>query len=112
MSDVPDEFPQDFPDLSPDNEQDLVRKRMEANAKSVAKSRRIRWSMRYTILICGAFIAACFYFQPKVRWIWGLVCFCFFLILVAATILFSMGGLAPGSTRDLLSKKQKRRLDD
>jgi hypothetical protein len=112
VTDIPNEFPEDFPNLSATNEQELTRKRLESNAKSVAKSKRIRWSMRYTILICGAILAACFYFEPPNPWMTGLVCPSFLLILVAAVILFSMGGFAPGSTRYLLTKQQKQRLDD
>lgn len=112
LSEIPEENPETFPSFSEEYQQDLVRKRMETNAKSVTRSRRIRWSLRYTILICGAIIAAAFYFEPESQLITGLACFSFFLLLASATILFSMGGLAPGKTRLVLSKKQKQRLDD
>ncbi len=112
MSDIPEEVPEDFSQFIADNEQTASRERVEANAKSVARSRRIRWSLRITILVCGAIVVAGFYFQPESSFLRGLFALSIVLILISAPILFMMGGLAFGSTRNLLSAKQKRMLDD
>jgi hypothetical protein len=86
--------------------------RVEANARSQIRARRIRWSLRIAILLLGAIGYACYHFSEG-RGTMGTVAFFSFLaVLPASAVLFFMGGLAPARVRKVLSERQRGMLDD
>ena len=77
------------------------------------RSRRIRTTCRFTILICGLGWVICFSLGMRFGWeaLTGLGCMLVLPVMVAGITLFFMGGLAPLPVRAHMSQRDRERLD-
>jgi len=94
--------------------QSALQERIERERRLQTRARRARATCRWTVLICGIGGIAGFYGGMKfhVSWLVGLGCLLFLPTLMAAVVLFFLGGLATSGTRRVLSKRQRKMLDD
>jgi hypothetical protein len=89
------------------------RRRIVANAKRVARERRVRWTLRVIIVVGMAlFLGWVFMGESLPEWFGAVALLGVLASMLAAGALFMMGGLAPSSVRRKLTEKQRRQLDD
>ncbi len=87
--------------------------RVDRERRLQTRSRRIRKTCRYTILAAGigAFALLWLGSNANSNFLMGLGCFLFLPTLIAGAVLFFMGGLAPGRTSVVLSRRERDLLD-
>jgi hypothetical protein len=107
-----DEF-DSFLQASAGSTQDALDRRLANNRKVQTRSRRIRWGLRIAIIALGVpGIGLLAWGVDRSSMMAGIGILMLLPILPLATVLFFMGGLAPGRVRRHLSAREQQMLDD
>jgi hypothetical protein len=87
--------------------------RVDRERRLQTRSRRIRTICRFVILIAGPCGLGLLFLGLVFQWgaIAGLGCWLILPTMIAATVLFFMGGLAPLRVRPRLTQRERDRLD-
>jgi hypothetical protein len=83
--------------------------RIDRERRLQTRSRRIRLTCRLVVILCG--LGGVAGIVSDNRLLFGLGCFLFVPTLIAAVILFFMGGLVPAHVRALVSDNERRSID-
>ena len=100
--------------ISTGSDKSALQERIERERRLQTRARRARATCRWTVMVCGLGGLASFFLglQFHFTWLVGLGCLLILPTLIAAVVLFFLGGLAPSATRRVLSKRQRQMLDD